>query len=49
MIVVNDFFTLINESFSHLEQLLARQNIVAVAHRARPVLDASHLEQIHSV
>ena len=43
-VIVDNFFTLVNQCLSHAQQLLPRQLVMSIVNRAGLVLDAGHLE-----
>ena len=49
LVCVDHFFTLVDESLSHVEQPLPGQGVLSIVHGAWFVLNAGHLEQLHSV
>ena len=48
-ILIDYFLTLIDQSLSHTQKLIASHAVVSILYIARLVLDASQLEQVHSV
>ena len=48
-VLVDHLFALVNQSLSHAEQVLPGDVVVSITDVTRLVLDASQLEQVHSV
>lgn len=49
LIVVDHFFTFVNQSLAHVQQSLPCQCVTAVINLARLVRNASHFEKFHRV
>ena len=49
LVCIDHFFALVDESLTHVEQPLPGQGVLSIVHGAWFVLDAGHLEQLHSV
>ena len=48
-VLVNDFLTFVDEGLAHSEKLVSSQVVIPVGHGTWLILDAGHLEEVHSV
>ncbi len=48
-VLVNDFLTFVYEGLAHSEKLVASEVVIPVGNGTWLILNASHLEEVHSV